>query len=657
MRFLGAFCALGLAACGGGSSAPATTDDGLPAGCSPLRPRGACMMPYPNAIWLDQDASTKTGYRVAFTPDLLSPSNLTGAPFDPTEYDRADGFSPATPILAYFEEKIDVHSLVGPDDPSKSLDPSAATVIVDMDGNALVPHFSELDLTASQDFDRQAIMIRPTQRLRPNRRYAVAITTSIKTTAGGVPSSPPLFASIADNHPPEGDEKAARQAARMPAILASLKAAGIERSRLVVAWDFVTGSDEYLTSHVLKMRDLTLAAVGDEGLGFTIAKVEENPASQPDLLRIVTGTFKTPQFLTSVDTKRPETALVRDASGQPMATGTYDAPFTLIVPKSALTKPPLALVLTGHGLLGRNTDVIELAANARASGYVMFATDWIGLSALENPITPGGNGAAGEALTDINRVGYITDRLQQALVNAMVLGRTVRGKMAKDPILTSTGQPGGTPIADTGRYYYYGISLGGIMGGALMAYYPDIARGALNVPAGFWSLMFQRSSDWSIFELLLAGADHDFLDQQLFLAMIQMRFDFADPCTVAAHLLGDPLPGVPKKQILLQMSRGDTQVPNLATYAMARTEGIPLLAPSAVGDVFGLPQTSGPLPNALSVWDTHHLPYPPLTNATPPGNNGAHEAVHPLAAAQAQVDHFFSAGEVINTCDGACDPE
>src|SRR5262249_47206505 len=139
MRFSVGLLMIALAfvgACSSTSSAPAANlDDGLPASCSPLRTKGACMMPFPNAVWLDPDSSTKTGFRVALLGDALPASNVSHVPFDTTEYNRADGFSPGTPILAYFEEKIDVHSLVPPEDPSKSLDPSAATILVDMVDN------------------------------------------------------------------------------------------------------------------------------------------------------------------------------------------------------------------------------------------------------------------------------------------------------------------------------------------------------------------------------------------------------------------------------------------------------------------------------------------------------------------------------------------
>src|SRR5579883_3282346 len=107
-----AACAL-LPACGSSSSgttpAAATLNDGLPATCSPIRPTGACMLPWPNAIYLNPDASTKTGYRMALPMETLPKrATMTGTePTDPTRYNMADGFSPAGPLLANFDEWID----------------------------------------------------------------------------------------------------------------------------------------------------------------------------------------------------------------------------------------------------------------------------------------------------------------------------------------------------------------------------------------------------------------------------------------------------------------------------------------------------------------------------------------------------------------------
>jgi hypothetical protein len=232
----------------------------------------------------------------------------------------------------------------------------------------------------------------------------------------------------------------------------------------------------------------------------------------------------------------------------------------------------------------------------------------------------------------------------------MVLARTVRGKLVNDPKM----QMNGKAVADPTKLYYWGISLGGIMGGSFMGYDPDVTFGSLTVAGGFWSTLFQRSSRWPQFELLMKGSYPDYLDQQLLLAIAQMDFDFSDPVSVAAHLLNDPLPGVPKKQIAFQMTVGDSQVTNVASEAMARTEQIPLLGPSVLS-VAGMTSVKAPQPSGLTIFDLHAQPVPPLTNVTPATDNGAHGAMGAVQQVQDQVDQFFSTGTVVNTCGGPCD--
>ena len=142
-----------------------------------------------------------------------------------------------------------------------------------------------------------------------------------------------------------------------------------------------------------------------------------------------------------------------------------------------------------------------------------------------------------------------------------------------------TPEPTGTaiPTPDDGLKITSAIS----MGNAFMGYDPDITRAVLGVPGGAWSLLIQRSSQWPKFKLLLGGSYPDYLDVELLLALAQMQFDFADPITTAPRTILDPLPGTPKKQLLVHLAVADSQVPNLSTDLIARTEGIPLLGPSA----------------------------------------------------------------------------
>ena len=105
------FAAL-VALLGCGSSAPApppgptAPTDGLSAGCNPLRENGACLLPFPSAIFLDEDGTTPTGFRVHLSSELM-PQTEQGVAYDPVRMNLADGFSPSCEILAYFPDRIE----------------------------------------------------------------------------------------------------------------------------------------------------------------------------------------------------------------------------------------------------------------------------------------------------------------------------------------------------------------------------------------------------------------------------------------------------------------------------------------------------------------------------------------------------------------------
>src|SRR4051794_18087723 len=69
------------------------------ASCDPIDP-SACMLPFPDDFFTKADSSTPTGRRVNF--DIASmPRNVAGKPIDPTDWNRADGFSPGSEIVTY----------------------------------------------------------------------------------------------------------------------------------------------------------------------------------------------------------------------------------------------------------------------------------------------------------------------------------------------------------------------------------------------------------------------------------------------------------------------------------------------------------------------------------------------------------------------------
>ena len=115
-----------------GCSSPATPTppgptgptDGLPASCNPLRTNDACLLPFPSAVFLDEDSTTKTGFRVHLGSEMFPRNNMNAA-YDPVRMNLGDGFSPTGEILAYFPERLDQASLPSLVDPATSVSPRA----------------------------------------------------------------------------------------------------------------------------------------------------------------------------------------------------------------------------------------------------------------------------------------------------------------------------------------------------------------------------------------------------------------------------------------------------------------------------------------------------------------------------------------------------
>src|SRR5678815_445387 len=99
-------------------------------------------------------------------------------------------------------------------------------------------------------------------------------------------------------------------------------------------------------------------------------------------------------------------------------------------------------------------------------------------------------------------------------------------------------------------------------------------------PSGVWSMLMERSNAWHLLMGAAMGAYEDPEVYQLNLAFFGMRFEPVDPITTAAHVIKDPLPGVPVKQILMWYAMGDCLVTNISTEMVARTMGLDMLTPS-----------------------------------------------------------------------------
>jgi len=134
--------------------------------------------------------------------------------------------------------------------------------------------------------------------------------------------------------------------------------------------------------------------------------------------------------------------------------------------------------------------------------------------------------------------------------------------------------------------------------------------------------------------------------------MISM-WDFAEPNPWLPELLGEPPPGGEPRQILYQVGRDDSQVPNVASDQAARTMGLPLLSPTTV-DVWGIPSETGPLPSAYVYYDLQRDPAPD-GNVPPLEDNDTHGDQRYVFEAREQMNRFWQPdGMVEDFCGGPC---
>ncbi|HKE17251.1 MAG TPA: hypothetical protein VKB80_20395 [Kofleriaceae bacterium] len=613
--------------------------------CNPLGDGQSCLLPWPSSAYLAADETTSTGFRVALPIEAM-PSNNEDVAIDPAPWNRNDGFSPSGAMLAAFPGGVSPDGLPPHTDPAASLADDSPVVVLNMDTGERQLVFAEVDMNIYEP-DQRPLIIRPLERMAPGAHYAVAVRRSVLDASGQPLEPTPGFQALVDgswfDHP-----LFAGQADRAGAMFAALEEAGVPRGDLALAWDFVTGSDENITADLLTMRDQALPAMGERGANLTFT-AEEVEGGDPSLvLRLIHGTHDAPNFLTdgeqpgSILRRGPDGAGGAGDPGRPEMDGMYTANYAAIIPRCVADRQePVPALLFGHGLFGTGEGYIDnelLQGLANDNCVVVLAGDWIGLTQRQVSL-------ALDAALDLNASHSLSEMLGQSVINFIALEQLVRGPMAASP----TFRVGGRQIIDPERVYFFGASLGGIMGGTFMAYDPFIERGALGVPGGAWSLLIERSYSWGALSIAANGAYADVRDHQVLISLLAWNLERWDPITTARHVIADPLPETPAKQLLLYEGLNDCLVSNLSTEMVVRTLGVPLTLPT-VKTPYGLDTTTDPVPSGFTIYDEKRMPGVPDTNVPPAEDNGTHSGVNSNPAVLREVIGFLIDGEVVQQC-------
>lgn len=613
--------------------------------CDPLVPT-QCGFPFPSNVWLANDATTVTGKRMAFGATTLPVVAGTGKNIDPEPWADRDGFSPGQTILTHLPGAT-VEGLASQDTIDFSLTDDSPTIVINAETGERVPHFAELDYASpTEDNEERTFMIRPVVRLADATRYIVAIR-NVKDSSGAPLAPTTAFQSLRDNE--ESCDTAINARRELYAdIFAKLEKAGIPRKNLQLAWDYTTASKENTTGWMLAMRDDALAKVGQDGPTYTITKIDNfTVAENARVAKRIHGTMNVPLYL---DKPGPGARLVFDANGKPMQNGTADYEFVVHVPHAAVDGKKLALVQNGHGLLGTKYEGQNgfLAELGNRHDYLPFSVDFVGMA--EDDETFIRDGIVG----DVGFFKAAVDRQHQGMINSLLAMRMMSGRFVSEPEIQYNGQ---SAIDPTMRYYR-GDSQGGIFGVTYMALSTDVTRGLLGEPGMPYSLLLNRSVDFTPFFLVLKGAYQSSRNLQIVMGLLQLLWDRTEPTGYAPYVHGNPLPGTPDHEVLLHVAIGDYQVTPLGAHMIARSVGAKNLTP-VNRSIFGVEEASGPFKGSGMVEFSFGLPEAPKTNTPPngPETDDPHDKVRVLDAAYSQTNDWFRTGMVVPYCMGACDPE
>ena len=547
-------------------------------------------------------------------------------------------------------------------------------VLIDARSGKRQPFWAELDASAPSNAQR-ALFIRPARNLVAGRRYVVALRR-LKTAGGRMIAPKFAFRALRDRRT-TGSKAINKRRPAMRRVFRALERAGVGRGNLVLAWDFTVASRQSTTGPMLHMRDKAFEALGDPNLGdlkpagssplFTVTRDEATPATELEIARIVEGTVTVPCFLENAGCAVGR-GFHRGADGLPEQKpgNTYAAFYRCVIPRDVPGGGGRAL-LYGHGLLGspldsRDSAQAQLKTLAHQRGFTVCGTYWSGLSAAnDNEDTV----QAAAAIQDLSKFGAITDRLQQGMLNMLLLGRAM---VAADGFRSHPAFAGAFDA--TGRLFYDGNSQGGIEGGALTAVAPDFDRAVLGVPGMNYSTLLQRSVDFAPFRSLLEGSYSRALDRAVIYSLLSNLWDRGESNGYAQYMTSKPLPDTPQHEVLLHVAVGDHQVAPVTADVMARTIGAQVwnkLDPGRSTDkvpFFGIPAlTRFPYSgSALVEFDSGPVtaanplgtPLPPTTNTAPAQGQDPHEFPRRTEESRAMKDQFLRVGGRLQTppCGG-----
>ena len=598
-----------------------------------------CMLPFPSDAFLVDDDSTNTGKRISYSANTI-PSSGTVSQINLPIINQIDGASPNTQIMTAFDTDPDVSQMAGQYSIEKSLETGHPSMIINQNTGELIPHWTEIDIR-SDESEPSIIHLRTIKALDHNTSYVI-LFTDLKDSDDNYIVAPVGFAALRDNVITNSPDVEDRRTDFQELFIWIEENTDRSISSLQTAWVFNTASTESIIGPLLSMRNDALERIGENGIGCTVESNEEVLDEDGNRSHwMLTGTYTAPQYTESF---YPPTLIRRtsDTDRTPVFVENREIPFWLVIPNTAVSNPA-DLTIWGHGFLGTG-DTSGLYGWANQNNAAMLGTSFYGWSSDDTI-------SIEYAVLDMEKFQHQAERLEQSMINQVVMVKTFMGVCADLPELHHND----SSLIDNSNPVYTGYSNGAIRGPSIIGLSPDLNRGVLWAGGSSFSHIIERCTQYDRFHFIFAS-EYGYssqLDRAVAISIMQSLWDSVESDTFLSLREEGYLDQVEPYELMTLFSIGDLQISNISSSRMMRTANIPILDSSTIIP-YGIDVVNETHQGSVGVFFDGGYIHAPDGNEYGEEPHPAHNAIGALKIARDMAFAYLQMQDILDTCNGNC---
>lgn len=573
----------------------------------------AAVLPFPNSLFLVGVTDGTLNLPIDADEDQTLANPVAAL-------NQLDGYSTTAPLSTTVSEPLAPESLIV----GSTIRVYEVTTAQSIAVTGVVSEISDPARMVAQSVGDQLVLV-PTVPLNPSSDYLVVLTSDITDVDGNALEASLLYDVLkADQSLTDESLEQLRVATRTH--LAAVEGfSGIDASDVALSWVFRTQSTREVlqaASDQTSAGTLMLGASGQTSPAGGKADVYIGSLDVPYYLTAATEQADIPvalnSFWTNVDGNVVGTFNESDSPDySPVATSTQTIPVLMSVPNASadgggvMPANGWPVTVYQHGIGGDRSHMLAIADAMADAGRVVIAIDMplhgitdpdsalhadqtpfdesertFGIDLMTNPAEDGSAvedtgpdglvDPSGQYFINLSNLANSRDNLRQAVADLMTLRASL-----------SAAQVEGVQL-DASDLSLIGHSLGGIVGGTLLAFDSSYHSATLAMPGGGIAQLLANSPRFSptiIEGLAGAGIEAGSAEFNTFLVAAQTLIDSADPINHAASVAAAGNTQVHMIEVL-----GDTVVPNNVATAplsgtdpLARQMGLSQITETAAG--------------------------------------------------------------------------